>query len=49
MFEKAWSDIQRVLQLDPNDKAAQLRASELKPRLEKMNKEYSTVIKKMFA
>lgn len=48
MYEEAWTDIQKVLQLDPSDKAAQQRAIELRPKIEKINKEYSTVIKKMF-
>ncbi|KOB67899.1 Uncharacterized protein OBRU01_19112, partial [Operophtera brumata] len=42
MYEEAWKDIQRVLQLDPSDSAAQQKATELKPRIQKMNTEYST-------
>lgn len=48
MYEEAWTDIQLVLKLDPGDKAAQQRANELRPKIDKINKEYSTVIKKMF-
>ncbi|KAJ8723618.1 hypothetical protein PYW07_007598 [Mythimna separata] len=48
MYEDAWTDIQEALRLEPNDKAAQLKANSLKPKIEKINKEYTTVIKKMF-
>ncbi|CAH2044859.1 unnamed protein product, partial [Iphiclides podalirius] len=48
LYEEAWNDIQKVLRLDPNDKAAQNKASELRPKIEKINKEYTSVIKKMF-
>ncbi|XP_049878212.1 uncharacterized protein LOC126375313 [Pectinophora gossypiella] len=48
LFEEAWRDIQAVLQLDPNDKAARQKANALKPIIEKINKEYESVIKKMF-
>ncbi|CAG5004562.1 unnamed protein product [Parnassius apollo] len=48
MYEEAWNDIQHVLNLNPNDRAAQNKASELRPRIEKINKEYTSVIKKMF-
>lgn len=48
MYEEAWTDIQEALRLEPNDKAAQLKANSLKPKIEKINKDYTTVIKKMF-
>ncbi|PZC76802.1 uncharacterized protein LOC110377356 [Helicoverpa armigera] len=48
MYEDAWTDIQSALRIDPNDKAAQLKANSLKPKIEKINKDYTTVIKKMF-
>ncbi|CAF4866641.1 unnamed protein product [Pieris macdunnoughi] len=48
MYDEAWTDIQHVLQLDPNDKAAKLKATELKPMIEKLNEDYTNVIKKMF-
>ncbi|KAG6442048.1 peptidyl-prolyl cis-trans isomerase FKBP4 [Manduca sexta] len=48
MYEEAWEDIQHALRLFPNDKSAQQKAKELKPKIEKINKSYSEVIKKMF-
>ncbi|XP_046971290.1 peptidyl-prolyl cis-trans isomerase FKBP62-like [Vanessa cardui] len=48
MYEEAWEDIQKALAIDPNDKASQLKASELRPHIEKINKDYAKVIKKMF-
>lgn len=48
LYEDAWKDIQIVLQLDPNNKAAQQKAKELKPMVENVNKNYANVIKKMF-
>lgn len=48
LYEEAWNDIQKVLAFDPTDKAAQQRANFLKPILEKINTDYSNVIKKMF-
>lgn len=49
MYEEAWKDIQEALRIEPNDKAAQLKANSLIPKIEKINKDYSTVIKKMFS
>ncbi|XP_026743269.1 70 kDa peptidyl-prolyl isomerase-like [Trichoplusia ni] len=49
MYEEAWTDIQNALRLDPTDKASQRKASSLKPRIEKINKDYTSVIKKMFS
>ncbi|XP_013190947.1 uncharacterized protein LOC106135250 [Amyelois transitella] len=48
-YEEAWTDIQHVLRLDPNDKAAQNKATQLRPKVEKIQKEYTSVIKKMFS
>ncbi|XP_053613592.1 uncharacterized protein LOC128677049 [Plodia interpunctella] len=48
-YEEAWVDIQHVLRLDPNDKAAQNKASQIRPKVEKITKEYNAVIKKMFS
>lgn len=48
MVEEAWNDIQKVLRLDRNDKAAQIKANEIRPKIEKINKEYTSMIKKMF-
>ncbi|CAK1547515.1 unnamed protein product [Leptosia nina] len=48
MYEEAWADIQHVLQIDPHDKAAKLKANELRPLIKKVNEDYSNVIKKMF-
>ncbi|XP_013170586.1 PREDICTED: FK506-binding protein 59-like [Papilio xuthus] len=48
MYEDAWKDIQRVIILNPNDKAARTKAGELKGIVEKINAEYANVIKKMF-
>ncbi|XP_059048451.1 uncharacterized protein LOC131843737 [Achroia grisella] len=48
MYEEAWTDIQRVLQIDPNDKAAQQKAISIRPKVEHINKEYTNLIKKMF-
>ncbi|XP_023944609.1 uncharacterized protein LOC112050551 [Bicyclus anynana] len=48
MYEEAWGDIQRALEIDPTDKASIAKAKELRPHIEKINKDYSTVIKKMF-
>lgn len=48
MYEEAWEDIQRALNIDPNDKASLQKAAELRPHIEKINKDYSNVIKKMF-
>ncbi|XP_075982712.1 uncharacterized protein LOC142980964 [Anticarsia gemmatalis] len=49
MYEDAWRDIQCALTINSNDKAAQQKANALKPKIEKINKEYANVIKKMFA
>ncbi|KAJ2944698.1 hypothetical protein O0L34_g4055 [Tuta absoluta] len=49
LHEEAWKDVQEILRIDPNDKAAQLRAAALKPTVEKIKKEYTNVIKKMFS
>ncbi|XP_068619182.1 uncharacterized protein [Battus philenor] len=49
IYEEAWQDIQRVLVLDPNDKAARNKASELKVIVGEINEKYSSVIKKMFS
>ncbi|CAB3248638.1 unnamed protein product [Arctia plantaginis] len=48
MYEEAWKDIQHVLTLDPENKAAQQKANTLKPIIEKINNDYANVIKKMF-
>ncbi|XP_072929618.1 uncharacterized protein [Epargyreus clarus] len=48
MYEEAWDDIQRALSIDPNNKAALQKATELKPKIAEINKNYSHVIKKMF-
>ncbi|KAM3959355.1 uncharacterized protein ACR2FA_006656 [Aphomia sociella] len=48
LYEKAWEDIQHALRIQPNDKAAQQKANTLRPKVEKINKEYANVIKKMF-
>lgn len=48
MYEEAWQDIQTALKLDPNDKLAHQKAQQLKPKIEKINTEYTNVIKKMF-
>ncbi|KAH9642323.1 hypothetical protein HF086_009687 [Spodoptera exigua] len=48
MYEEAWKDIQEALRIEPNDKAAQLKANSLIPKIEKINKDYTAVIKKMF-
>ncbi|XP_063387508.1 uncharacterized protein LOC134673448 [Cydia fagiglandana] len=47
-YEEAWMDIQQVLKLDPNDKAAQQKALLIEPKMRTVNKEYKNVIKKMF-
>lgn len=49
MYEEAWTDIQHALAIDPNDKASQMKALELRPHVERVNKEYASVIKKMFS
>ncbi|CAH0728671.1 unnamed protein product, partial [Brenthis ino] len=43
MYEEAWEDIQRALHIDPNDKAALQKASELRPHIERINKDYANV------
>lgn len=48
MYEEAWKDIQHTLTLDPNDKSAQQKAIALRPKIAKVKKEYTNVIKKMF-
>ncbi|CAG9565758.1 unnamed protein product [Danaus chrysippus] len=48
MYEEAWTDIQRALSIDPNDKASLMKANELRPHFEKINENYNSVIKKMF-
>ncbi|CAG9789551.1 unnamed protein product [Diatraea saccharalis] len=48
LYEEAWTDIQHALKLDPSDKAALNKANSLRPIIEKINKNYSDVIKKMF-
>lgn len=48
MYEEAWADIQQALNLDPNDKASIQKAVSIRPFVEKINKNYTDVIKKMF-
>lgn len=49
MYEEAWKDIQEVLKVDPNDKSARQKETELRPIIENKKKEYSDVFKKMFS
>ncbi|XP_026760724.1 FK506-binding protein-like [Galleria mellonella] len=49
MYEEAWADIQHALKIDPNDKAAQQKANMIRPKIEKINKEYTNLVKKMFS
>lgn len=48
MYEEAWGDVQRALEIDPTDKVSIAKAKELRPHIEKINKEYANTIKKMF-
>ncbi|VVD01465.1 uncharacterized protein LOC126965083 [Leptidea sinapis] len=48
MFEEAWADIKHALSVDPSDKALQAKAKELSPTIEKINKNYENICKKMF-
>ncbi|RVE49772.1 hypothetical protein evm_005502 [Chilo suppressalis] len=48
LYEEAWADIQHALKLDPSDKASQQKAKSLRPIIEKINKNYTDVVKKMF-
>lgn len=48
LYEEAWNDIQHVLKLDPSDRAAQQKASLLKPKVDEIKTKYANVMKKMF-
>lgn len=49
MYVEAWADIQRVLQITPGEKAAVQQSRHLKPIIDRINEDYSSVVKKMFS
>lgn len=48
MYEEAWSDIQLALRMDPCDVMTQQRAMQIKPYIDEIYSDYSSVIKRMF-